>query len=55
MTVLSLAGIEPPSFMQGKAFEGKFKSKSVRKYIHGHADRFDESVDMIRAVRSIKY
>ena len=55
MTVLSLAGIEPPSFMQGKAFEGKFKSKSVRKYIHGHADRFDESVDMIRAVRSKKY
>jgi len=54
-TVLSLAGIEPPSFMQGQAFEGKYKSKSVRKYVHGHADRFDESVDMIRAVRSKKF
>ena len=55
LTVLSLAGIEPPSFMQGQAFEGKYKSKSERKYIHGHADRFDESVDMIRAVRSKKF
>ena len=41
--------------MQGQAFEGKYKSKSERKYIHGHADRFDESVDMIRAVRSKKF
>ena len=55
LTVLSLAGIEPPSFMQGQAFEGKYKSKLDRKYIHGHADRFDESVDMIRAVRSKKF
>ena len=55
LTVLSLAGIEPPSFMQGQAFEGEYKSKSERKYIHGHADRFDESVDMIRAVRSKKF
>lgn len=55
LTVLSLAGIEAPSFMQGQAFEGKYKSKSDRKYIYGHADRFDESVDMIRAVRSKKF
>ncbi len=54
-TVLSLAGIETPKFMQGQAFEGKFKSKTDRKYIHGHADRFDESRDMIRAVRSKKF
>lgn len=54
-TVLSLAGIKPPLFMQGQAFEGKYKSNVERKYIHGHADRFDESVDMIRAVRSKKF
>ena len=54
-TVLSMAGVNPPSFMQGQAFEGKFKSSSDREFIHGHADRFDESVDMIRAVRTKKF
>ena len=54
-TVLSMAGIKAPSFMQGQAFEGKFRSTRDREFIHGHADRFDESVDMIRAVRSKKF
>ena len=54
-TLLSMAGIAPPTYMQGLAFEGKYKSKVDRKYIHGHADRFDESVDMIRAVRDKRF
>jgi arylsulfatase A-like enzyme len=54
-TLLSMAGIAPPTYMQGQAFEGKYKSKVDRKYIHGHADRFDESVDMIRAVRDKRF
>ena len=54
-TLLSMVGIEPPSYMQGQAFEGRFKSKTPRTFIHGHADRFDESVDMIRAVRNRKF
>ena len=54
-TLLSMAGIAPPSYMQGQAFEGKYKAKVDRKYIHGHADRFDESVDMIRAVRDKRF
>ena len=50
-----LVEIEPPSYMQGQAFEGKFKTNTPRKFIHGHADRFDESVDMIRAVRDRRF
>ncbi len=54
-TLLSLANIEPPSYMQGQAFEGSFKTEKSRGFIHGHADRFDESIDMIRAVRNKKF
>ena len=54
-TLLSMVGFEPPTYMQGQAFEGNFKAKSSRTFIHGHADRFDESVDMIRAVRDKRF
>ncbi len=54
-TLLSMAGIKPPSFMQGQAFEGIYKSDNPREFIHGHADRFDESIDMIRAVRNKRF
>ena len=54
-TLLSMVGLEPPKYMQGHAFEGNFKAKSSRTFIHGHADRFDESVDMIRAVRDKRF
>ena len=54
-TLLSMASIQPPDYMQGKAFEGKFKSNLQRKYIHAAADRFDESYDMIRAVRDKRF
>ena len=54
-TLLSMVRIKPPSYMQGQAFAGTFKSKTPRAFIHAHADRFDESVDMIRAVRNRKF
>ena len=54
-TLLSMAGIPVPSYMQGQAFEGAFSVKTPRTYIHGHADRFDERVDMIRAVRNKRF
>jgi arylsulfatase A-like enzyme len=54
-TVLSLAGIKPPDYMQGQAFLGKYKSAEPRKYIFGSGDRFDEFSDRIRIVRDKRY
>tara|TARA_B100001063_G_scaffold247164_1_gene290741 strand:- start:5909 stop:6634 length:726 start_codon:yes stop_codon:yes gene_type:complete len=48
-TVMSLLNIEPPMYMDGKSFAGKFE-KPPRQYIFGSADRFDESTDMQRSV-----
>jgi len=53
-TVLSLAGIKPPEYIQGQAFLGKYKSPE-RKYIFGSGDRFDEYSDRIRIVRDKRY
>ena len=54
-TLLSLIKIEPPDYYHGSPFEGIFKSKNERKYIHAAADRFDEYYDQIRAVRDKRY
>ena len=54
-TLLSLIGIEPPSYMQGQAFLGKYKAINERKYIHAAADRFDGFTDAIRAVRDDRF
>ena len=54
-TLLSLAGITPPEYMQGQAFLGDHQAKEKRKYIHGAADRFDEVTDAIRAVRDEQF
>lgn len=53
-TVLSLAGIEIPGYMQGQAFLGKQKSEE-RKYIFGARDRMDTEYDMVRAVRDKQF
>jgi hypothetical protein len=50
-----MAQIEPPEYMQGRAFEGAYKAANERKYIHAAADRFDEQYDMIRAVRDKRF
>jgi N-sulfoglucosamine sulfohydrolase len=54
-TVLSVAGIKPPAYLQGQAFLGKYKAKEPRKYIYGGGDRFDEYSDRIRVVRDKRY
>ena len=53
-TVLSIAGIDPPEHMHGRAFLGDFASPP-RKYIFTFRDRMDETPDTIRAVRDVRY
>ena len=54
-TILSLAGIDPPDYIQGQAFLGEYQAEQPRSYVHGAGDRFDEIPDMIRAVRDHQY
>jgi arylsulfatase A-like enzyme len=54
-TILSLAGIEPPSYVDGRAFLGDYAATPTRSYVHGAADRFDSQYDMIRAVRDDRF
>jgi len=53
-TILSLANIKPPKYMDGQAFLGTYKVKP-RHYIYGSSDRFDESTDRIRAIRNKRF
>ncbi|TWT57040.1 Arylsulfatase [Thalassoglobus neptunius] len=57
-TALSLAGVEVPTGIDGKAFLGKgIKSQEVasRDFAFGYADRFDEKYDVVRTIRKGKY
>ncbi len=54
-TILSLAGVKIPSYMQGKAFLGKEKSTTRRKYIFAGRDRMDTEYDRVRAARDKRY
>lgn len=53
-TVLSLAGIEPPDWMDGKAFLGEYASDE-REFIYAYRGRMDERYDLTRAVRTKEY
>jgi arylsulfatase A-like enzyme len=53
-TVLSLAGIEPPDYMHGKAFLGEYE-ESPRAYVHAYRGRMDERFDLVRTVRDEHY
>ena len=53
-TVLSLAGIEPPNYIQGEPFLGEFKVEPD-EYIFAARDRTDELLDQVRAVRDNRY
>jgi len=54
-TVLSLAEIKPPDYMDGKAFLGEFKEET-REAFFGSADRFDDaSYDFARSVIDGEY
>ena len=53
-TMLSIAGVEIPSRMQGQIFLGDKRAKD-RKYVYAARDRMDEVYDRIRAVRDLRY
>ena len=53
-TVLSLAGIEPPSHLQGHAFAGEFETPPP-PYSFAFRGRMDERYDMVRSVRDERY
>jgi arylsulfatase A-like enzyme len=53
-TVLNLAGLPVPDYIQGRAFLGDKLSKP-RTYAYGARDRMDERYDIIRAVRDKRY
>lgn len=53
-TVLSLAGIEPPDYMQGHAFMGRYEA-AEQPYAYGFRGRMDERYDMVRVVRDKRY
>jgi arylsulfatase A-like enzyme len=54
-TLLSIIGLEPLEYMDGKAFLGEFRAPQSRDYIHAAADRFDGFTDVIRAVRDDQF
>lgn len=53
-TVLSLAGLPIPSYMQGIPFLGK-QAGAPRKYLYGARDRVDEAFDTSRAIRNERW
>jgi len=53
-TVLSLAGVKIPKYMQGKAFLGEQQAEP-REYVYLFRGRMDERYDMMRAVRGKRY
>ncbi|UFH52974.1 sulfatase [Spirosoma sp. KNUC1025] len=54
-TVLSLANLPLPSYLQGRAFLGVHLAASPRKYIFAGRDRMDMPVDRVRAVGDGRY
>jgi N-sulfoglucosamine sulfohydrolase len=53
-TLLSIAGVPVPDYIQGNAFLGKQKTKDP-EYVFTSRLRMDERYDMVRAVRDTKY
>jgi uncharacterized sulfatase len=53
-TVLSMAGIKPPAWMQGRAFMGSYPA-APRQHIFGLRGRMDERYDLVRSVRDERY
>jgi uncharacterized sulfatase len=53
-TLLSLAGVKPPEWMQGHAFLGKFTADR-QPFLYGFRGRMDERYDMVRTVTDGRY
>ncbi|WP_340110702.1 sulfatase-like hydrolase/transferase [Maribellus mangrovi] len=54
-TILSLAGIKPPEYMDGKAFLGKYADNPGRDYIFSIRERMDADYDKQIAVRDDQF
>ena len=54
-TILSLAGICPPEYMQGRAFLGKYNANQPREYVYGARNRMDEQINKQGAVRDKRF
>ena len=48
-TMLSLAGIEPPAWLQGHAFMGRHTAKP-QPFVYGFRGRMDERYDLVRTI-----
>lgn len=53
-TVLRLAGVDVPDYMQGRAFLGT-DAPAPRRYVYGARDRVDEAFEKSRSVRTKEY
>jgi len=53
-TLLSLAGVQAPDWMQGAAFLGAFQQPAPH-YLHGLRGRMDERGDLVRSVRNERF
>lgn len=53
-TILSLAGIERPTYLQGRCFLGG-ESDPPREYVYASRDRHDGNYDRVRAVRDKRF
>ncbi len=53
-TLLSLAAVKPPEWMQGHAFLGKF-IEPPQPFIYGFRGRMDERVDCVRSITDGRY
>jgi N-sulfoglucosamine sulfohydrolase len=59
-TILKIAGIEPPEYMEGKVFlepgtNGNWRPVNKHEYIIAARDRCDETIDRIRCVRTKQF
>lgn len=53
-TLLSIAGLKPPAWMQGRAFAGPHQA-DPRPYLHGSRGRMDERQDTVRSISDGRY
>jgi uncharacterized sulfatase len=53
-TMLSLAGVKPPAWMQGRAFLGAHQAPAP-EFLFGFRGRMDERYDLMRTVRDQRY
>ena len=53
-TLLSLVGVKPPDWMQGRAFLGPH-SAAPNDFLHGFRGRMDERYDLLRSVTDGRY